>query len=1247
MDFAEARIGLLNTLKQLNVTDRHNRSLIYPYDPQVVYTVVTTGAVIALLIYSSFEASLQLSSIVLICFLVFAALFAAIILRICLLSKHNELQVSLTSILKDFERTITQEAHRSAGTDSAASSFVLGGFSHVGMVYVYRNVTWCKIPIDLLVTGDIVALNSGDIAPCLLSELNEESVDSVAYKRSGESRWIKGSQIAAGNFITWDHTTSGKSKRGGVSPGSGKMATSVLSSDSPELLKLCGNMRCFAVEETPLPARLQQLIEEKEGHQQVSANVFSDSMLAFVFQSLRWYYLVVLLTMFILLILRGLLSTHTDNNIFSIVSPICSLLLLALPIMSGCLFLSQLVSLISNAILFSEINDLHQNKRIVDKNALPEPPNEHDSDDHLLRDSNNGRQRQPQSIAFHRLFSLKPFSTREDSRKNKHKTLHQEEEEVKHVEQVRIRLSFTTLWQVVKRTYLCAMNWSSAENVELILSQPTATHSLVETLGAVSMVCFIDDDLVCDSSAVCEEILLMSDNPTDPSADSLRETKSGVNERNTMQDSADVSSKEGPNLQQPQPTRNLEVSAKSIVLDLYTQKGGQQNEQQQQQNRFENPLWFNYLLALKPLGLAALLDDAHDERGGHPYRYDNIITGNNTPGSNSSNVNNLPALAKRKLVDNVIKRVRYTSLSDLATQIGFTQQDADLFTPICDINVVAPRLEAAYFESDRHEMSLEEGRRRGYLVPTLRAGICRDTNRNGGFQMTSVGDPQLVLSYCKEYWDGSSRSITPLAPADRQAILQVFERWRLEDFDVLALSYSPLPDASFMETFFRSIASNTKRVSKHHHHHNTPSSSPRYNSWSQYQRQQEQQHQQQMIRPSIYFVDPLGGNGVNTNRNSVRSIQAAANNKNASVSQKEQEEQHDQPVKHEEQAPSLSYKASNSHSQSELLVEASEELDLMSTIVGDFTPTSTALHVLNLPVNDDLQDENPDDYFGRAKTAPAKTTVMFEKVQSSPTIVAIQLESTLLTRPVSVNEGLNTIGSGNTRTRAKSDAVRLLRPRVDSDLGQDDEKFDDHHDEHEYEKSHVPRKAKEAEDYHPPLQAAMTMPNLPRHSNRRDKTGKRFDKNVDKSFDKYHDKLSKSEEYIHARRQIWAATRQQIFLGMVASSVSIREEIPSIKEQLDESGVRFIYFSARNMKRSKPIAEKIGIPFDWNCAISLRALDRGDENDPHRYISNYADWDVMGKLQLCFAIVDILTDLTIITAQHACHMVSKQSANTY
>lgn len=39
----------------------------------------------------------------------------------------------------------------------------------------------------------------------------------------------------------------------------------------------------------------------------------------------------------------------------------------------------------------------------------------------------------------------------------------------------------------------------------------------------------------------------------------------------------------------------------------------------------------------------------------------------------------------------------------------------------------------------------------------------------------------------------------------------------------------------------------------------------------------------------------------------------------------------------------------------------------------------------------------------------------------------------------------------------------------------------------------------------------------------------------------------------------------------------------------------------------------MGIDIAWNAAISLRPLDEGQE-DKHRMISNYADWDINAKL---------------------------------
>jgi hypothetical protein len=49
------------------------------------------------------------------------------------------------------------------------------------------------------------------------------------------------------------------------------------------------------------------------------------------------------------------------------------------------------------------------------------------------------------------------------------------------------------------------------------------------------------------------------------------------------------------------------------------------------------------------------------------------------------------------------------------------------------------------------------------------------------------------------------------------------------------------------------------------------------------------------------------------------------------------------------------------------------------------------------------------------------------------------------------------------------------------------------------------------------------------------------------------------------------------------------------------------------MRLTKEIASQMGIDVAWNCAISLRPLDYGEE-DPHRMVSNYADWDVNAKL---------------------------------
>jgi hypothetical protein len=93
----------------------------------------------------------------------------------------------------------------------------------------------------------------------------------------------------------------------------------------------------------------------------------------------------------------------------------------------------------------------------------------------------------------------------------------------------------------------------------------------------------------------------------------------------------------------------------------------------------------------------------------------------------------------------------------------------------------------------------------------------------------------------------------------------------------------------------------------------------------------------------------------------------------------------------------------------------------------------------------------------------------------------------------------------------------------------------------------------------------------------------------------------------------WSVMKNQIFLGVLGSLVVPRREIQNLLPTLSDAGVRFVYFSPRNMRRQKELASQMGIDVAWNCAISLRPLESGEE-DPHRMVSNYADWDVNAKL---------------------------------
>ncbi len=73
----------------------------------------------------------------------------------------------------------------------------------------------------------------------------------------------------------------------------------------------------------------------------------------------------------------------------------------------------------------------------------------------------------------------------------------------------------------------------------------------------------------------------------------------------------------------------------------------------------------------------------------------------------------------------------------------------------------------------------------------------------------------------------------------------------------------------------------------------------------------------------------------------------------------------------------------------------------------------------------------------------------------------------------------------------------------------------------------------------------------------------------------------------------------QIFLGMVSLQYQPKEDIISLVQNLEQSGIRFIHYTAENEVRGKLFAEKLGLEAGWNCHISLSAaVDEKDDVHP-------------------------------------------------
>ena len=61
----------------------------------------------------------------------------------------------------------------------------------------------------------------------------------------------------------------------------------------------------------------------------------------------------------------------------------------------------------------------------------------------------------------------------------------------------------------------------------------------------------------------------------------------------------------------------------------------------------------------------------------------------------------------------------------------------------------------------------------------------------------------------------------------------------------------------------------------------------------------------------------------------------------------------------------------------------------------------------------------------------------------------------------------------------------------------------------------------------------------------------------------------------------------QIFIGMITLQHKAKQDIPPLVEDLNNAGIRFVYFSEENEIKSRVFAERLGLETGWNCHISF------------------------------------------------------------
>lgn len=344
---------------------------------------------------------------------------------------------------------------------------------------------------------------------------------------------------------------------------------------------------------------------------------------------------------------------------------------------------------------------------------------------------------------------------------------------------------------------------------------PPASLNLLEKMGVATAFALVDDELACEPQSIPQQLLIPSgkglklldlcpayesdsddDGETDSSGSATGRRPRGRSfDDSDSEQSDDGRQNTGGRLRRKvllkRMRRNKSVLHKSVRSD--NTEGTQ--EEIRFDVQFEEPNWWQYLPSLKCIGLACLM---HEEQKKTEVAEDEVS-------KSAADNDDTPEDEKRKearsaLVKLVCHERRSRQLRSLAECIGFSTQEnafgkrGDLtpFTERLRLHILSNHLYKNRLALDTHERSSEQSRWWG-LIRADSTSIILEDSRTKAFQLLTVGDPAIVTKLCNEAWQGEISTILPLAAIDRQTIIETTNNWKLADLDVAAFSYTPVP----------------------------------------------------------------------------------------------------------------------------------------------------------------------------------------------------------------------------------------------------------------------------------------------------------------------------------------------------------------------------------------------------------------------------------------------------------------------